>query len=87
MEEVIAHAVDDDCGDLGTTWSVEVRHGMAAVLAAERGKLIADDVYWRHVRRTRINRWSHVRTFRLSAGIVAHYRSIAIQTLPLLRSQ
>jgi hypothetical protein len=47
MEKVVSHAVDDDGRDLGAAWSVEVRDGMAAVLAAERGKLIADDLYWR----------------------------------------
>ena len=60
MEEVVAHAVDHDVGDLGPAWSVEVRDGIAVVLAAERGKLIADDVHWRHLRCTRNDRLSHV---------------------------
>ena len=60
MEEVVAHPVDDDGRDLGAAWPVEVGHGMAAVLAAERGKLIADHVHCRHVRRRRSNRVSHL---------------------------
>jgi hypothetical protein len=58
-EEVVSHAVSDDGRDLGAAWSVEVRHRMAAVLPAERGKLIADDVYWRYVRQSGSNRLSH----------------------------
>ena len=58
MEEVVSHPVGDDGRDLGAAWSVEVRHGMAAVLPAERGKLIADDVYWRDVRHSGSNRLS-----------------------------
>ena len=61
MEEVVSHAVGDDGRDLGAAWSVEVRHGMAAVLPVERGKLIADDVYWRDVRHSGSNRLSQRR--------------------------
>jgi hypothetical protein len=59
MEEVIAHAVDDDRRDLGAPGAVEVRHGMAGVLAAERGKLISDDVHRRDGRRSRSSGLSH----------------------------
>jgi hypothetical protein len=59
MNEIVAHAVDDEGGDLSTAGSVEVGHGMALVLAAERGKLIADGVHGRHERCTRSNRVSH----------------------------
>ena len=82
MEEVVAHAVDDDCGDLGAAWPVEVRHGMAAVLAAERGKLIADDVYWRHVRHSGSNGLSQRRkASRRECEPPRSRRSVAIQIL------
>jgi hypothetical protein len=55
MEKVVPHAVDDDGRDLGAAWPVEVGHGKAAVLPAERGKLLADDVYWRNVRHSGSN--------------------------------
>jgi hypothetical protein len=48
MNEIVAHAIDDQGRDLGTAWAVEVRHGMTTMLAAERGKLIADGVHGRH---------------------------------------
>jgi hypothetical protein len=68
MEKVILHAVDDDGRDLGAAWSVEVGHGMAAVLPAERGKLVADDVYWRHVRHSGSDGMSQRRNPRIEYG-------------------
>jgi hypothetical protein len=49
VQQIVAHAVGDDRRDLRSPGSVEVRHGMSMVLAAERRKLIADDVDRRDV--------------------------------------
>jgi hypothetical protein len=49
LQQVVAHAVGDDRRHLRPAGSVEVRHGMSAMLAAERRKLIADRVDWRDV--------------------------------------
>jgi hypothetical protein len=67
MEEVVPHAVDHGGRDLGTARPVEVGHRMAAVLPAERGKLLADDLYWRYVRHSGNKRWSQRRNILASS--------------------